>query len=62
VDALFEGLQLEEHLSPNRHVGVYAIVNKMKGQGTWSQSAAAASPSKGANSVNSREKRSRDPG
>jgi cysteine desulfuration protein SufE len=32
VDALFEGLKLEEHLSPNRHVGVYAIVNKMKGQ------------------------------
>jgi cysteine desulfuration protein SufE len=32
VDALFHGLKLEEHLSPNRHVGVYAIVNKMKGQ------------------------------
>lgn len=32
VDGLFEGLQLEEHLSPNRHVGVYAIVNKMKAQ------------------------------
>ena len=32
VDALFQGLKLEEHLSPNRHVGVYAIVNKMKGQ------------------------------
>ncbi|NEX20342.1 SufE family protein [Thiorhodococcus mannitoliphagus] len=32
VDGLFKGLQLEEHLSPNRHVGVYAIVNKMKGQ------------------------------
>jgi len=32
VDALFKGLRLEEHLSPNRHVGVYAIVNKMKGQ------------------------------
>lgn len=32
VDALFEGLKLEEHLSPNRHVGVYAIVNKMKQQ------------------------------
>lgn len=32
VDALFTGLQLEEHLSPNRHVGVYAIVNKMKAQ------------------------------
>jgi cysteine desulfuration protein SufE len=30
VDALFQGLHLEEHLSPNRHVGVYAIVNKMK--------------------------------
>jgi len=32
VDALFTGLKLEEHLSPNRHVGVYAIVNKMKRQ------------------------------
>ena len=32
VDALFEGLHLEEHLSPSRHVGVYAIVDKMKGQ------------------------------
>ncbi|WPL19864.1 Cysteine desulfuration protein SufE [Thiorhodovibrio winogradskyi] len=32
VDALFEGLRLEDHLSPSRHVGVYAIVNKMKGQ------------------------------
>jgi cysteine desulfuration protein SufE len=30
VDQLFKGLHLEEHLSPNRHVGVYAIVNKMK--------------------------------
>jgi cysteine desulfuration protein SufE len=32
VDELFEGLHLEEHLSPNRHVGVYAIVEKMKRQ------------------------------
>ncbi len=32
VDALFEGLHLEDHLSPNRHVGVYAIVDKMKTQ------------------------------
>jgi cysteine desulfuration protein SufE len=32
VDQLFQGLHLEEHLSPNRHVGVYAIVNKMKRQ------------------------------
>jgi cysteine desulfuration protein SufE len=32
VDALFQGLHLEEHLSPNRHVGVYAIVGRMKAQ------------------------------
>ena len=32
IDGLFEGLHLEEHLSPNRHVGVYAIVGKMKAQ------------------------------
>lgn len=32
VESLFEALQLQENLSPNRHVGVYAIVNKMKGQ------------------------------
>jgi cysteine desulfuration protein SufE len=40
VDALFTGLQLEEHLSPNRHVGVYAIVNKMKGQARMATAAA----------------------
>lgn len=32
VDRLFEGLRLHEHLSPNRHVGIYAIVAHMKGQ------------------------------
>ncbi|QIK38028.1 SufE family protein [Caldichromatium japonicum] len=32
VDALFQGLRLEEHLSPSRHVGVYAIVNQLKAQ------------------------------
>jgi cysteine desulfuration protein SufE len=32
VEALFAGLKLEEHLSPNRHVGVYAIDNKMRQQ------------------------------
>lgn len=32
IDELFEGLHLEEHLSPNRHVGIYAIVGKMKQQ------------------------------
>jgi len=29
---VFEKLNLGEHLSPNRHVGVYAIVELMKQQ------------------------------
>ncbi|MCG8041696.1 MAG: SufE family protein [Candidatus Thiodiazotropha endolucinida] len=29
VDSLFKRLHLEEHLSPSRHVGIYAIVDKM---------------------------------
>lgn len=32
VDQLFEKLDLDEHLSPNRHIGVYAIVELMKQQ------------------------------
>lgn len=32
TDVLFEQLQLSEHLSPNRHVGIYAIVDMMKSQ------------------------------
>jgi len=32
VDELFTRLRLDEHLSPNRHVGVYAIVDLMKKQ------------------------------
>jgi cysteine desulfuration protein SufE len=32
VDELFTRLNLDEHLSPNRHVGVYAIVDLMKRQ------------------------------
>ena len=32
VDQLFKGLKLEEHLSPNRHFGIYAIVEMMKAQ------------------------------
>ena len=32
VDDLFKRLRLAEHLSPNRHVGIYAIVGKMKAQ------------------------------
>jgi cysteine desulfuration protein SufE len=30
LDEVFDKLQLGEHLSPNRHVGVYAIVELMK--------------------------------
>ena len=32
VDEVFERLHLYDHLSPNRHVGVYAIVELMKQQ------------------------------
>lgn len=32
VDEFFERLGLDENLSPNRHVGVYAIVEQMKRQ------------------------------
>lgn len=32
VDEFFTRLGLDEHLSPNRHVGVYAIVDLMKKQ------------------------------
>jgi cysteine desulfuration protein SufE len=32
VEGLFQGLKLEEHLSPNRHFGIYAIVELMKQQ------------------------------
>lgn len=32
VDEFFERLHLHEHLSPNRHVGIYAIVALMKQQ------------------------------
>jgi cysteine desulfuration protein SufE len=32
VDRFFERLQLAEHLSPSRHVGIYAIVELMKTQ------------------------------
>jgi len=32
MDEIFAQLQLGEHLSPNRHVGIYAIVDLMKSQ------------------------------
>jgi len=31
-DKLFEGLKLADHLSPSRHVGIYAIVEKIREQ------------------------------
>ncbi|HIP52630.1 MAG TPA: SufE family protein [Chromatiales bacterium] len=42
VDRLFKRLNLEEHLSPSRHVGIYAIVDKMR-----ERAAAAAAAIKG---------------
>lgn len=32
MERLFDELKLAEHLSPNRHVGIYAIVDLMKAQ------------------------------
>ena len=32
LDRLFEGLRLAEHLSPNRHFGIFAVVEMMKEQ------------------------------
>ena len=32
IDRLFDRLELAEHLSPNRHVGIYAIVGKINAQ------------------------------
>ena len=32
IDNIFERLQLFDHLSPNRHVGIYAVVELMKKQ------------------------------
>jgi cysteine desulfuration protein SufE len=32
IDGLFDRLKLAENLSPNRHFGIYAIVNLMKAQ------------------------------
>ena len=34
VDALFHELGLDENISPNRHVGMYAMVDKIKGIAT----------------------------
>jgi cysteine desulfuration protein SufE len=42
MDEIFERLRLGEHLSPNRHVGVYAIVDLMKAQARRQRTGAAA--------------------
>ncbi len=51
VDELFSRLNLHEHLSPNRHVGVYAIVDLMKRQARNLQSSADVSSIRGPSSV-----------
>lgn len=43
-DGLFEGLKLAEHLSPSRHVGIYAIVEKIREQASGWRAVAAAGP------------------
>ncbi|MBT8438240.1 MAG: SufE family protein [Gammaproteobacteria bacterium] len=30
MDEIFKGIKLDEHLSPNRHAGVYAMFDLMK--------------------------------
>lgn len=35
MDEIFQRLNLDEHLSPNRHVGVYAIFDLMKQEAAW---------------------------
>ena len=40
LDRMFGQLKLAEHLSPNRHVGIYAIVELMKEQARDSESPA----------------------
>lgn len=42
LDALFEQLHLAEHLSPNRHFGIYSLVEMMKKQAAASDTASAA--------------------
>ena len=32
IDKLFDGLKLKDHLSPNRHFGIYGLVELMKQQ------------------------------
>jgi len=43
LDGLFAELKLAEHLSPNRHFGIYAVVEMMKAQAAAMDSDTAAS-------------------
>ena len=40
MDEIFQGLNLDEHLSPNRHVGVYAMFDLMKQKASEADNAA----------------------
>ncbi len=40
MDEIFQGLNLDEHLSPNRHVGVYAMFDLMKQKASEAEKAA----------------------
>ncbi len=42
MDEIFQRLNLDEHLSPNRHVGVYAIFDLMKQKATQAVNSSAA--------------------
>jgi cysteine desulfuration protein SufE len=42
MDTVFQGLSLDEHLSPNRHVGVYAMFDLMKQKAAEAEKAAQA--------------------
>ncbi len=42
MDEVFQRLNLDEHLSPNRHVGVYAMFELMKQKAMAAQAAEAA--------------------
>ena len=42
MDEIFEKLQLDEQLSPNRHIGVYALFEMMKSQARMAHEKASA--------------------
>ena len=42
IDGLFDELKLGENLSPNRHFGIYAVVDRMKKQASGEETSAQA--------------------